>query len=476
MPYLKETLETYRDTDIYPFHMPGHKRQASHFPNPYEIDITEIEGFDNLHHAEGILAEAQQRAADLYDSGECFYLINGSTCGLLAAICAVGRRGEKILVARNSHKAVYHGLFMRELHAEYLYPKITASGIQGKITAEQVRKTFFEHPDIAAVVITSPTYEGIVSDVAGIAEIAHRHGVPLIVDEAHGAHFGFGAGFPENAVKQGADAVIMSLHKTLPSFTQTALLHICSDRIDREKVKKYLGIYETSSPSYVLMAGIDACIQKMETEGQELFFSYRKKLDSFYGSVRDLERLHVMCREDLSAGEAFDWDDSKIVIFAGDSGMTGEQLYRKLLEEYHLQMEMVSGDYVLAMTGVMDTEEGFLRLSDALHELDKRNERQLDSAVSLSGGFIEKIYQPNPKEMEICQAWEFPKKEVSFDEAAGQMAADFICLYPPGIPMIVPGEIITTDFLDRIRECRKQKLTLEGSANLSSDRINIVYF
>lgn len=506
MPYLKEALEAYKDTDIYPFHMPGHKRQALNFPNPYEIDITEIDGFDNLHHAEGILAEAQQRAADLYGSEECFYLINGSTCGLLAAISAAGRRGEKILVARNSHKAVYHGLFLRELHAEYLYPEITALGIQGKITAEQVQKAFFEHPDIAAVVITSPTYEGIVSDVKGIAEIAHGHGVPLIVDEAHGAHFGFGAGFPENAVRQGADAVIMSLHKTLPAFTQTALLHVCSDRIDREKVKKYLGIYETSSPSYVLMAGIDSCIQKMEAEGRELFLNYRKKLDCFYESVRDLERLHVMCREDLSAEEAFDWDDSKIVIFAGTSGMTGEQLYRKLLEEYHLQMEMVSGDYVLAMTGVMDTEEGFMRLSGALHELDKGMTNVLsgaphepdkgmtdvlsgalheldkgdggrrDLAGNVSKGFIGRIYQPNPKEMEICQAWEFPKKEVPFDEAAGQMAADFICLYPPGIPMIVPGEIITTDFLDRIRECQRQNLTLQGSANLSSGRINVVYF
>lgn len=476
MPYLKETLAAYRDTDMYPFHMPGHKRQATYFPNPYEMDITEIEGFDNLHHAQGILAEAQQRAADLYGSKECFYLINGSTCGLLAAISAAGRRGEKILVARNCHKAVYHGLFLRELHGEYLYPRITDLGIQGKITGEQVEEAFFEHPDIAAVVITSPTYEGIVSDVKEIADIAHRHGAPLIVDEAHGAHFGFGAGFPENAVRQGADAVVMSLHKTLPAFTQTALLHVCSDRIDREKIKKYLGIYETSSPSYVLMAGMDSCIQKMEEEGQQLFLSYRKKLDSFYKSVGDLGKLHVMCREDLSAGEAFDWDDSKIVIFTGTSGMTGKELYRKLLEEYHLQMEMVSGDYVLAMTSVMDTEEGFSRLSGALHELDLSDRETCVPKAASSKGLTERIYRPNRREMEICQAWELPKKEVSFEEAIGRMAADFIYLYPPGIPMIVPGEIIGEDFADRIRECREQKLTVEGSENLSSGRINVVYF
>lgn len=498
MSYLKETLNAYQDTDIYPFHMPGHKRQPIDFPNPYEIDITEIDGFDNLHHASGILAEAQQRAAKLYGSKECFYLINGSTCGLLAAISAAGKRGEKILVARNSHKAVYHALFMRELYAEYLYPEITASGIQGQITAEQVKAAFLEHPDIAAVVITSPTYEGIVSDVEGIAAVAHTHGVPLIVDEAHGAHLGFGAHFPENAVKQGADAVIMSLHKTMPAFTQTALLHLCSDRIEIGKIKKYLGIYETSSPSYLLMAGMDSCIQKIEKEGQQLFLNYRKKLDSFYESVRDLKHFHVMCREDLSAGEAFDWDDSKIVIFTGTSGMTGEQLYRKLLQEYHLQTEMVSGDYVLAMTSMMDTEEGFERLSAALHGMEDLSGKQSgrlpesrfvslekDAGTNLrrvglqeenAKGFIERMYRQNPKEMELCQAWNFPAKEVSFEEAAGKMAADFIYLYPPGIPLIVPGEVITAEFLDRLRECRKQELAVEGSANLSSGRINIVYF
>lgn len=479
MPYLKETLTVYKDTDVYPFHMPGHKRQVFDFPNPYEIDITEIDGFDNLHHATGILAEAQKRAAELYNSKECFYLINGSTCGLLAAISAATKKGEKVLVARNSHKAVYHALFLRELSAEYLYPAITASDIQGQITPTQVEEALFYHPDIAAVIITSPTYEGIVSDVAGIAKIAHRHGIPLIVDEAHGAHFGFVAGFPENAVRQGADAVIMSLHKTLPSFTQTALLHLCTDRISAEQVKKYLGIYETSSPSYFLMAGMDSCVRLINEQGQRLFADYRRKLNAFYESVRDLKYLHVMSRNDLTGEEAFDWDDSKIVIFAGTSGMTGEQLHQRLLGEYHLQMEMVSGDYVLAMTSIMDTEEGFVRLSDSLHEIDGKcaslsGKRECKNGSD--GGFVEKIYQRNPREMEIYQAWNLPKCEVPLEEAVGSMCADYIYLYPPGIPIIVPGEIITPDFPEKIKECQGRELTLEGNANLSSGRINVVYF
>ena len=244
MKYLIDDLEEYAQSDYYPFHMPGHKRKSLAFPNPYEIDITEIDGFDNLHHATGMIKEAEVRGAELYHSKRCFFLVNGSTCGLLAAISAATRRGDKVLVARNCHKAVYHALYMNELQAEYLYPSITKNGIQGQITVEQVQESLYENPDAVAVILTSPTYEGIVSDVAKIAEVCHEHGIPLIVDEAHGAHFGFGGGFPENAVKLGADAVIMSLHKTLPSFTQTALLHLTSDLIDEKRVERYLSIYE----------------------------------------------------------------------------------------------------------------------------------------------------------------------------------------------------------------------------------------
>lgn len=478
MQYLEDELISYSGTDMYPFHMPGHKREAISFPNPYTIDITEIDGFDNLHHATGILEEAQERAAALYGSKECFYLVNGSTCGLLSAICAATGKRDRVLVARNCHKAVYHAMFLNELQAEYLYPVITEWDLQGQITAEQVEDSLKNNPDIAAVILTSPTYEGIVSDVRGIAEVAHGHRIPLIVDAAHGAHLGFGAGFEENAVKLGADAVIMSLHKTLPSFTQTALLHLCSDRIDREQVKKYLGVFETSSPSYLFMAGMDSCIRMIKEQGEELFLSYRKLLEEFYQNTADLKHLHVMVAEDLKKTEAYGWDDSKIVIFTGTAPMTGEELHTCLRKKYHLQMELVSANYVLAMTSVMDKREGFARLSAALHEIDA------NVAMTAEGGhaiikkisFTQRMYTKNPREMQIYQASELPCMEVSFAEAVGKMAADYIYLYPPGIPLIVPGEVITGSFLEKIKECDGMGLTVEGSVDAGLERIKIVYF
>lgn len=537
---LYDALISYSRTDMYPFHMPGHKRKPISFPNPYTVDITEIDGFDNLHHAEGILKEAEERAAALYGSERCYYLVNGSTCGLLAAICAAAGRGDKVLVARGSHKAVYHALAIQGLSAEYLYPVITANGLQGQITPEQAEAALNEHSDIRAVVITSPTYEGIISDIAGIADCAHAHGVSLIVDEAHGAHLGFGGGFAENAVRLGADAVIMSLHKTLPSFTQTALLHLTSERIAPERVERYLGIFETSSPSYLFMAGMDECVRMVAEEGEQLFLDYRKRLDAFYRETEDLKYLHVMRREDLTAEETYGWDDSKLVIFAGQPGKisitnvkhgvgssiyagAGTALHERLLHDYHLQMEMVSADYVLGMTSIMDSDEGFHRLSAALHEIDRElaggaadsqaadleepeSARAADSqaagleepesawaagsgqraaipknaraagASPRAQGFTAQMYRSNPREMQIYQAMELPYKEVSFAEAAGQMSADYVYLYPPGIPLIVPGEIITEEFLERIRACLRNGLRVEGQANLSAERIKIVYF
>lgn len=520
-----QQLISYGESDVYPFHMPGHKRRALPFPNPYTIDITEIDGFDNLHHAEGLIREAEERAAKLYGADRSYYLVNGSTCGLLAAICAAARRGDKVLAARNCHKAVYHAISMQGLAAEFLYPAITRGDLQGQITAAQVEEALTKHPDIAVVILTSPTYEGIVSDVAAIAACCHAHGAALIVDEAHGAHFGFGAGFPENAVRLGADAVIMSLHKTLPSFTQTALLHCNGTRIDPGRVARYLGIYETSSPSYLFMAGMDACIDLIREQGAELFAEYRRRLDAFYRDTADLAQLHVMRREDLCKEEAYDWDDSKLIIYAGAMG--GEALHQELLGHYHLQMEMVSADYVLGMTSLMDTDEGMRQLVTALHEIDEKNRRKealrgtaeenrrmdapthetaekngrldvpthetaekngrLDGAPhetdeenrrldGAEAGFTARMYRENPRRMQIYQALDLPYREVPLDEAVGKMAADYVYLYPPGIPLIVPGEVITEEFIRHIRECRERKLNVEGQGNLAPSRIKIVYF
>lgn len=466
--YLDEALLTYSSMDYYPFHMPGHKRQKIGCWTPEEIDITEIEGFDNLHHAEGIIEEAQKRLAKTFGADHSFLLVNGSTSGLLAAICGSVRKGSRVLIGRNSHKAVYHAAYLMELKTEYLYPERTDFGIQGSIKPEQVERKLQEFPDTAAVIITSPTYDGVVSDIASIAQIVHAHSIPLIVDEAHGAHFGFSAEFPRKALALGADLCVESLHKTLPSYTQTAVLHAAdTERVDLGRIRRYLGIYQSSSPSYILMAGMDRCTRILREQGKELFEAFENRLRDFYRNCETLENVQVFPYKTEDAG-IWNKDISKILISAEQAGLNGQQLYDLLLREYHLQMEMASGHYVTALTSVMDTEEGFARLLTALREIDRREE---------SGKKIftpEEIYQPGVKRMEISGAMDARKQILELKNSAGHISGEFIYLYPPGIPLIAPGEMITAEILQVLDICQKRNMQIQGMEDLEGKYVQCV--
>lgn len=466
---LDRRLEEYAQSNIYPFHMPGHKRKWRTAADPYAIDITEIDGFDNLHHAEEVLKDAQERAAELYGSKQAYYLVNGSTCGLLAAIGAACRRRGSILVARNCHKAVYHGIYMQELTAHYVYPKINAYGIACAVTPEQIEKELSQHPDVEAVLLTSPTYEGVVSDIARIAELVHAHGIPLIVDEAHGAHFGLTEDevFPDSAVHCGADLVVQSLHKTLPSYTQTALLHVCSDRVPQKRVEQFLDIYETSSPSYILMAGMERCIRYMRESGAQELRRFRERLDRFGSRMAALRRLKLIGRADFSKEQAFGFDASKLLLYTGNAGITGKALYDMLLQDYGLQMEMAAGNYVLAMTSLMDTDDGFERLEVALLEIDARlSQKSPDSVTAASTSEnvsqFAQLYTPQEQVCTIAEALDSAQEAVELKNATGRIVSDYIYLYPPGIPLLAPGERITEKAVRDICLCLESGFTVHG--------------
>ena len=470
--YLDQRLIRYAKSDYYPFHMPGHKRRLGSDADPYQIDITEIEGFDNLHAPKEILYDTRKRAADLYGADSSYLLVNGSTCGILAAVSAAVKKGGKLLMARNCHKAVYHAAYMRGLRVRYVYPGINEFGIQGAITPESVEKALQEDPGTEAVVITSPTYDGMVSDVENIAGIVHSYGIPLIVDEAHGAHFGFHPYFPQTAVRLGADLVIQSMHKTLPSLTQTAVLHVRTSLVNEQEIRKFLGIYETSSPSYVFLAGMERCIRMIAEQGNVLFSTYAERLTNFYRETKKLSGITVLENGKKNNGRS---DPSKLLITGAKLGLNGRRLYDLLLEDYHLQMEMCSGSYVLAMTSVMDSEEGFSRLLHALMDIEQRAEGK-EAGFFKEGGevkdFIERVYRRNPKQMEIAEAWEGDRLEVPLMESVGCVAGEFVSLYPPGIPLLVPGEVITEELKESISDCFRLGLNVQGvNGNL---RIKVV--
>ncbi len=461
MEYLYEKLEAYGKSDYYGFHMPGHKRNSdvTQANLPYGIDITEIEGFDNLHHAEEIIREAEVRAASMYHAEETHYLINGSTAGILSAVMGCTKKGGKILMARNCHKSVYHAVFLNELRPVYIYPEFDETmELNMAVSPEKIERLLEEHKEVQAVVLTSPTYDGVLSDIERISEIVHQKKIPLIVDEAHGAHFGFHPYFPKNANTKGADVVIHSLHKTLPALTQTALIHLNGTRIDRRKIRNYLHIFQTSSPSYVLMASMDECLRMVAEQGDVLFETYVKNLESKRGELKKLKHIRLL--------ETEEFDRSKLVLSVKDTILkkenrvfTGKMLYERLLLEYHLQMEMAAGSYVIAMTSIGDTKEGMDRLLSALFEIDEELEKNSEE---------EKRYYL-PRQEQVLTSFEVEGmrrmenvKSLSWKESAGFISMEYAYLYPPGIPLIVPGERITKETAAMLVDYQNKGFSVEG--------------
>ena len=373
---LYEKLNTHFVDGPYPMHMPGHKRNPHFLPDrfPYDIDITEIYGFDDLRDPRGILLDTARLAADLYGSREAFLLVNGSTVGVLAAIGAHVKYGEKILAASNCHWSTPNAATLFGLKVVYVTPETDEiSGVPCSITPDSIYLALKKNPGIKLVIITSPTYEGVISDVAAIAEVTHKSGALLAVDSAHGAHLGFSDDFPKSAVADGADLVVVSLHKTLPALTQCSLLHICSERADTTAVRRLLNILQTSSPSYVLMASIDHCLRLLQADSYKLFREYEQRLSNFSYSLLDMQKLIVLNHgHDKHHPGFYDFDPGKIVILTKNIPLSSKDLYDILRIEYKIEAERVFENYVIALTSICDCAEGFARLSNALCVIDSR--------------------------------------------------------------------------------------------------------
>ncbi|SFA84720.1 Arginine/lysine/ornithine decarboxylase [Acetitomaculum ruminis DSM 5522] len=456
---LYQSLKEYGESDAYPFHMPGHKRNMDFGIDPVSIDITEIEDFDNLHAPCGIIKEELIKAKNLYGSDESFFMVNGSSGGLLSAISSQCRENDTILIARNCHKAVYNGIFLNKLNVEYVYPKVIEEfNIFGGISKDDIKEKMEKNPSIKVVVITSPTYEGIVSDVETIAKTVHEKEGILIVDEAHGAHFNFSDFFPKSALDLGADIVIQSLHKTLPAFTQSGILHIRKGNIDVERLREYLGIFQSSSPSYILMAGISNCLELLRKEGKKLFEIYENNLRFFYEKESELKKFHLLNKKDLDLKkyDIFDFDKSKLNIFS-DNFLTGKEMGDILRRKYHIEIEASFKNYIIAMTSVMDKKEGFDRLLMALFEMEKNEYSSKESLFNK--GFS---YPENEKVYEIYKAKEMKSDWTFLENSTGKISGDYVYLYPPGLPVLTPGERISKKVIDEIRLCEKIGLKIIG--------------
>lgn len=443
---LRYFLEKHSEAEPVSFHMPGHKgrnlyRKQDMLGLPGDLhrwDITEISGADSLFQAESVIAETMKKYEILYDCRKSYLLINGSSGGIISAILSCVPKGGKLAMARNCHKSVFNALTLGNITPVYIYPEtIDEYGIQGKVTPEAVEKIFMSEPDTDAVILPSPNYYGICSDIKSIAEIVHKNNKILIVDQAHGAHLKFfEKDMPAAAEVLGADIVINSTHKTLASFTQTAVLNVCSNRVELAALEDKLQIMESSSPSYPLMATLDANADLIAGHGDRLMRQWKENIDWFYDEAAKIPGLNLMRADGL--------DRTKLNIDMSFYGFDGAALEEYLIGK-NIFVELVSGNLVMCMTGIGNVRSDYEKLLNALREL------------SDSRSMVEVEKPCRPKALSCKLRWHAVpehKELVSLDEASGKVCASSIIPYPPGIPIVCLGEVLEEEVTEYIKELR----------------------
>ncbi len=438
-------LTEYSQSGRIPMHMPGHKRTkavSAHMEFSVMQDFTEIDATDNLHEATGVLKASMDLASQLWKSEASFYLVGGSTCGILAGNRTLTKRGDKILVNRNAHKSVFHAIELCGLEPVFvLPPQVPFFGVCGSVSPAQIAQAFSAHPDIRLVVLTSPTYEGVISDIQGISEIVHKNGALLFVDEAHGPHLSLHPTFERGALACGADLVVQSLHKTLPALTQTAILHVGNKKIDIERLRHQLAVFETSSPSYPLLISADGCVRSI-LERDDFFDPWLIGLAGFSIWAQQFMHLKVLGYGALPE-QVFAFDRTKLFISTAGTNLTGAELAERLAA-YRIDLEMVCRDGVLAMTGAGDTIESVSVLAEALAEIDATclpTNKEVQPAYSIP----ELVCAPE-------QAMEAACALVPIAESIGHISAEYVWAYPPGIPLLIPGERISEAFVKQYSE------------------------
>ncbi|MCM1498801.1 MAG: aminotransferase class I/II-fold pyridoxal phosphate-dependent enzyme [Clostridium sp.] len=483
-------LTAYNTEGSYPWHMPGHKRRLDTiFPeqvaNPFSIDVTEVGDLDEFHHPAGIIREAFDRAAEVYGSRQSYYLVNGSTCGILAAVSAVCRPGDTLIMARNCHQSVYHAVRLLRLKPVYIMPEWNDRlEMFGGILPDKVKKAIAEHPGAKAVILVSPTYEGVVSDVERLAKLCHKTDIPLIVDEAHGAHFEYMANVnetlsttnykkvPDPAIRLGADIVVESLHKTLPAMTQCSILHMRGNLVSRKRLEEFLSVYQSSSPSYIFMAATEACIEKMDHERDGLFILYKQLLMEYRKKFEEFTYIRLIGEEDFKKHGIYGYDDGKLVFSVKGCGLhtqdgiepfTGPMLGGILANEYGQAVELAAGSYVIAMTSVADSKEAFEALYQALQIIDGQLIDLPENADMYNEECLYYHVLPERK-MSIAEALDNDYSAVPFHDAAGRISGDYISIFPPEIPIAVPGEVISKDMIKGIKQALSQGLRVRGLA------------
>lgn len=478
IPILNSLKEYAKESQGY-FHMPGHKggsvfKKAGLEAFDFELlamDVTEVPGIDNLHCPEGAILEAQELAAHTFGADYSFFLVNGTTAGIYSMILAATQPGDKVIIPRNCHKAVTGAVVLGRLQPVYIIPEVDSLyNIASGIAPDTVRQAIEAHPDAKAVVITNPTFYGVCSDLEQIARLAHEKNMLLLVDEAHGAHFAFHRELPQTALQCGADMVAQSTHKTLPSMTQSSMLHVKGGRVDLDKLRLFLQLTQSTSPSHILMASLDAARYIMEQKGEELL---DEVIHSCNRLRQELSGSGLLClgKEDRGREGIFDIDATRLTVNFSRRGISGTQADSFIRNKFKLQVEMSDLYNIVAICSVGDHPESIRRLADAILAASQENPSSMANLLSNAPAALKSI--PAMKLL----PWEaiyMQKEEIPAEASLGRISGELIIPYPPGIPILMPGEVITGEVLDYAQECRRNGIKINGAKDASLKRITVI--
>jgi lysine decarboxylase len=486
-PYFDVLLD-YVDSGVIPFHTPGHMqgkgmdRKLRDFlgDNVLAIDLTQIRGLDDLLQPSEAIAEAQELAAEAYGAEHSFFLINGSTSGNQIMMMTAVNPGEKIALPRNSHKSAMGGLIMSGAHPIWMQPEIDEElHVDDTVTVETVRRTLDAHPDLAAVYVVSPTYYGVAADLAGIAGVVHERGLPFLVDEAWGPHFHFHPALPLDALAAGADLCVNSTHKMLGSLSQTAMLHQQGARVRLDRLKAVVKLFLSTSPNLVLVASLDVARRQMAVEGSALLSRTIELAEDTRRRLNEIEGVYCFGEERVGRPGVFDLDPTKITITVKDLGYTGYEAEEILRRRYNVQCELADLFNCLALFTIGTTQEAADRLVYGVKEL-AREDRPID--VFSPSGVLESRLKSGtynlpaipPIRMNPREAFLADTEFVDFKASPGRICAEVITPYPPGIPVISPGEEITREVVDYLRLEKRAGVRMQGPYDAELRTIRVV--
>ncbi len=462
---LTEGLQKYSDECNLRFHMPGHKGKKEILEeiaeNMQTYDVTEVDGTDNLHNPAYIIKNTQNKIAEIYGVKNSYMLVNGTTSGIISAILTATNPKDSILVQRDCHKSVFSAAILGDLRLEFIYPRFNEDfNLNIGIDLNELESKLKQNPNIKAVVLTYPTYYGICCDIKKAAKIIHNNNKILIVDEAHGSHLNFVNQLPVSAEKVGADIVIQSTHKTLPALTQSSVLHVCSEKINKDKLQKILAMIQSSSPSYILMSSIENAVNYMESKGKNRL---NKNIDIIRKEAYEAAKrgIKVITKDIVNKIDGFDFDETKVLLSLDNVGISGIELEKILREKFKIQVEMSDITYINAFVTAADESDEIKKLFDSVINIYESNKQKnkVRSQVKISS-----LPRLN-KKLSIRDAFykESYKKQLKYSYNC--ISADFIIPYPPGIPIVCPGEIISEEIIDILTKMIKNDINIIGINN-----------